>query len=54
MGIVLAVIFSMWIGFGQPRPPPPVLSFSTQNCTTTGEPVHSNFRAVASEFKDVE
>ena len=29
------MVFSLWIGFGQPKPPPPVLPFSTSGCSNT-------------------
>lgn len=29
----VAVIFLLFLGFGGPRPPPPTLPFSTENCT---------------------
>lgn len=31
-GITLGFCISFWIGFGQPKPPPPVLEFSTAEC----------------------
>ena len=32
-GLVMALIFSIYLGFGQPRPPPQTLSFSVDDCT---------------------
>jgi sodium-coupled monocarboxylate transporter 8/12 len=33
MGLLIGISISMWIGFGEPKPPPPFLEFSTENCT---------------------
>lgn len=41
IGLTLGFIFSFWIGFGQPKPPPPVLEFSTDSC-----PVDKGFSRV--------
>lgn len=31
-GFVFSLIFSLWIGFGQPKPPIPRLDISTDGC----------------------
>lgn len=38
VGITVGLVMSFWIGFGQPKPPPPVLQFSTDQC-----PIHKGF-----------
>lgn len=32
-GLITGLVFSIWIGFGQPKPPVKMLSFSTEGCT---------------------
>lgn len=34
-GLLISLAFSLWIGFGQPRPPIPKLSVSTTHCNDT-------------------
>ncbi|CRK90103.1 CLUMA_CG003821, isoform A [Clunio marinus] len=36
IGLVFGVVICMWIGFGQPKPPPPYLEFSIQDCSQFG------------------
>ena len=31
-GFILSLMFSLWIGFGQPKPPIPQLNVSTEGC----------------------
>lgn len=47
LGLAVSLAFSMWISFGQPKPPLPVLPFPTGNCTATGLPSHDAFKAAA-------
>lgn len=35
-GLIFGVAFSMWVGFGRPKPPLKMLSFSTQDCSDFG------------------
>lgn len=34
-GLASGLVFSIWIGFGQPKPPVKMLTFSTEGCTAT-------------------
>ncbi|XP_037949262.1 putative sodium-dependent multivitamin transporter [Teleopsis dalmanni] len=33
LGLLIGLMFSFWIGFGGPKPPPPSLPLSVENCT---------------------
>lgn len=36
IGLVTGIVFSLWIGFGTPRPPLKMLNFSVENCDQFG------------------
>lgn len=36
MGLVTGIAFSLWVGFGQPRPPLKMLDFSVEDCSQFG------------------
>lgn len=46
-GLVVGVCISMWIGFGEPKPPPKLLDFSTEDCSQFG-----GFNKTLSSFYD--
>lgn len=37
-GLLVSLVFVLWIGFGQPKPPIETLSFSTEACSATSAP----------------
>ncbi|XP_076227484.1 putative sodium-dependent multivitamin transporter isoform X1 [Nomia melanderi] len=48
IGLLTSLIFSLWMGFGQPKPPIPKLDVSVSGCNATGyydymEPLDSRF-----------
>lgn len=35
IGLISGIVFSMWVGFGGPKPPPPYLPVSIEGCSST-------------------
>ncbi|XP_046396198.1 putative sodium-dependent multivitamin transporter [Ischnura elegans] len=42
-GLLTSMMFALWLGFGGPKPPPPVLPLSTEGCNSSHYVPESNF-----------
>ena len=41
-GLIFGLVITLWIGFGQPKPPPPFKPVSTEGCSTNASFIIEN------------